>query len=370
MGKIDKIYIVPLLLACLLMYACSSSKPVKIGFIGGLTGRAADLGVAGRNGAILAVEQINAAGGIDGHPIELVIMNDEQNSDVARKALSTLIDQKIECIIGPMTSSMAIAVLPMINDSRSILISPTVTTTELTGKDDNFFRIFSDTYEYAAKSAQYQYERLGHRKVTIIYDTDNRSFTMSWLRGFRDQFEKLGGTVLMIKEYRSSDQPLFKTAVDSMLSTEPDIVLVLGNSVDAAMICQQIRKSNKKVVIVTSEWSATERFVELGGRAVDGVYIAQVIDRNDKRRDYQTFKKAFLARFGHEPGFAGLAGYDSTNIALEAIKNKKGDSIRQYLLKTRKFKCVQHELELDAFGDTKSKTYLTVIKNGQYLSLE
>jgi len=96
----------------LLVAGCSAKEPVKIGFIGGMSGRVADLGVAGRNGAVLAIEQKNAAGGINGRKLELLVRDDEQKPEVAGKVVAELLAQKVELIIGPMTSSMAFAILP------------------------------------------------------------------------------------------------------------------------------------------------------------------------------------------------------------------------------------------------------------------
>ncbi len=113
------------------LFACGSNAPIKIGFIAGLSGRVADLGVAGRNGVMLAVEQKNALNGIHGHPIELIIRDDQQHPETAKLMVQDLLDQKVELIIGPMTSSMAMAAVPLVNKAGIDILSPTATTTKL-----------------------------------------------------------------------------------------------------------------------------------------------------------------------------------------------------------------------------------------------
>ena len=174
------VYFLALVCIALLLNGCER-KPVRIGFVGGISGRVADLGVGGRNGALLAIEERNASGGINGRPIELIIRDDEQNPETARKVTRELVEQNVEAIIGPMTSSMALAIVPIINRARLVTISPTVTTTELSGLDDYFLRVLPDTHTYAPKSAHFHFEKSGLRRAALIYDTGNRSYTESWL---------------------------------------------------------------------------------------------------------------------------------------------------------------------------------------------
>ena len=351
--------------------ACGKREPIRVGFVAGLSGRVADLGVAGRNGAILAMEERNAAGGIGGRPIELLIRDDEQNPEKAKQVVSELLGQNLEVIIGPMTSSMAMTMLPLVNASQTILVSPTVTTTDLQGKDDNFLRVISVTTEYASKNARYQYEKLGRRKTAVLYDTKNSSYTLSWLNDFRKTFTELGGTIIREQPFQSSDEGAFSAIVSDVLAAGPDLVLTIANAVDAAIICQQVRKQNPSQAIVMAEWASTERFAELAGTASEEVYVSQFLDRNDPSPRYQNFLKAYRERFGLEPGFAGLAGYDAALVVLEAYaKRKSGQSLKEAIITQSAFPCLQQTITIDRYGDANRKTFLTVIRNGQYLNIE
>lgn len=120
---------------CILMQGCFKKKPVKIGFIGGLTGRVADLGTSGRDGVLLAVEEQNGKGGINGSPIELIIKNDRHDAETAKKVAMKLIDEGVTAVIGNMTSSMSVVTVPLINEHKVLMISPTTSTNSLTGQD-------------------------------------------------------------------------------------------------------------------------------------------------------------------------------------------------------------------------------------------
>ena len=354
-----------------LLTACQKPEPVRIGFVGGLSGRVSDLGVAGRNGVQLAIEQRNDAGGINGRPVELIVRDDGQNPETAKLAVGELIGQGLELIIGPMTSSMAMAIIPQINASGTILLSPTVTTDDLSGKDDNFLRVIAMTNDYASKNARYLYEKRGVRTVAVIYDIGNRSYSEGWLNDFRTAFTKLGGKVVLTRTFQSGRDTVFQSLVQELLSSKADSVLIIANAVDAALICQQVRKLDARKQIAMSEWGSTERFTELAGTAAEGVAVAQFLDRNDSSTRYRDFLGAYRARFKQEPGFAGMAGYDAAQVALEVYTaRRKGETLKNVIIEKGRFQGVQQLLTINRFGDADRKTFTTVIRNGQYVTVE
>lgn len=122
-----------------LSLSCSKPEPIKIGFIGALSGRAADLGIGGRNGVQMAIEEINLKGGVNGRPLELLMRDDQQNRNVALNQVHDLQKLGVKAIIGPMTSSIAVTIAPYINEAKLVTISPTATTPDLSGKKTTFF---------------------------------------------------------------------------------------------------------------------------------------------------------------------------------------------------------------------------------------
>lgn len=355
----------------LALAACGDREPIRIGFLGGVSGRVADLGIGGRNGAQLAIEQRNAAGGIDGRPVELVVEDDQQDPDVAKAALDRLIARKVVAVVGPMTSAMAVAVAPQADAAHLLLLSPTATTTQLSGKDDYFLRVLAPTTAYAHKSARHHYDVDGLQHVAAIYDLRNKAYTESWLADYRQAFEAAGGRIDLAIGFESSAETQFAELVEQLLTTSPDGVLILANSVDTALLAQQVRKRDARVRICTSEWAATERLLELGGKAVDGVIVAQFIDRDSKIPSYVAFREKYLQRFGHAPGFPGLTGFDATNVILDALAaNPSGQDLKQTILARKRFTGAQSPLVFDAHGDAARETFLTVIRDGQFKRLD
>ncbi len=131
-----------LALMCALQSGCEEPKPVRIGFIGELTTRAAGLATSGRDGFLLAIEEVNARGGINGRQVEGLVVDARMHKETALHAIHKLADAQVSAIIGPMTSQTAVTIVPTINSLKIPLISPTASTNALSGIDDYFFRVY------------------------------------------------------------------------------------------------------------------------------------------------------------------------------------------------------------------------------------
>ena len=351
---------------------CGSNGPIKIGFLAGTSGKVADIGTSGRDAVQMAVEECNRKGGIRGRRVHLVIMDDKHDPETARKAVREMEEQGVAAIIGPMTSAMAVAVAPLLDKYKTVAVSPTVTTRQLSGIDDYFYRVCATTREYAAKSANYQISHGGARRIAAAYDLGNRSFTESWLNNFKEAFTKNGGEIVAEKGFKSDDGSTFTEIVESLLSADPDCILILANSVDSALLCQQIRKMNRQIHITVADWGATERLLELGGKAVEGVTVVQTFNRQSKNPGYLAFKKAFQERYNKEPGFPGTFAYDAAQVVLEALRlGGNGKSLKDVLKSQGRFDGLQGIISFDEYGDAKtSNAAISIVLDHKFVIAE
>lgn len=363
-----------ILLACLVFIfsACGPSEPVKIGFIGGLSGRVADLGIAGRDAVQLAVDLRNQAGGIGGRQIRLLVRNDEHDPEVTRRVTRELIDQGVAAIVGPMTSAMAVVAAPLATQARVLMMSPTATTEDLSGLDDFFFRITSTTRQFASANANYQLKTGRMRRVAAIYDAGNRSFSEMWLKNFSEAFEKGGGKILSQVEFTSGSQVGHYQLAQNILAADPDGVLIVANAMDSALLCQQIRKLNQDIPITLADWGATEVLLELGGRAVEGVVVVQTFDRKKVTPAYLEFRTKYQRRFNREPGFPGVNAFEATSVVLDALAAQvQGEELKQTVLRLRQFQGLQEPFILNDFGDTiRPHVSLSVVRNSEFVVVE
>jgi branched-chain amino acid transport system substrate-binding protein len=368
---------VGLLFICLLIFnlsflGCESNTPIRIGFIAGTSGRVADLGISGLDAVQLAVRQCNHRGGIHGRKVQLVTMDDQQNPDLARQAVQELIKDEVHAIVGPMTSGMAKVVTPILNDARMLTVSPTATTQQLSGQDDFFFRVTSTTREFASLNAEYQIKTGDMGRIVAVYDLGNRSYCEDWLANFKLPFVAGGGEILATFTFTSGHGKTFTEIVSHMLASGPDGILVIANSMDSAMMCQQIRKVDTQIPITLSDWGATERLLELGGKAVEGVTVVQTFDRGSTHPSYQSFRTAYLEQYKREPGFPGVYAWDAIQVILVALKaQKKGQSLKETILSIERYNGLQGPFSFDPYGDVKrSRSSFSVVKNGSFVILE
>jgi branched-chain amino acid transport system substrate-binding protein len=354
--------------AALQLVACGQKDPVTLGFVGGLTGRVSDLGGPARNGMLLAIEEANKAGGINGQPIKAIIHDDRQDVETAKKVVNELIAKNVDAIVGPATSSMAVKVAPLAEKAKTIMMGVTVTTNSLTGKDDYFFRVLAATAVHAGEVAEHLFEKENIRRFSTIYDLKNKAYSLGWVTDFTTRMNKLGGESINTLSFTSGNQEELVPLASKLVEGEPDIVIFVTNAVDAALLAKLVRTNAPTVKLGTSEWAGTERLIELGGSFVEGAFVPQYLDRESKDPDYLSFREAFIRRFNHEPGFPGLTAYNATNVVLDRLKHKsEGQSLKDAILEKGVFSGIQGTVRFDKYGDAMSKTFVTRIINNKFV---
>ncbi len=358
-----------LALSCL---GCAPEEPVRIGFVGGISGRWADLGIVGRDAVQLAVEQRNLNGGVQGRPVELSIRDDRQDADAATQATRELIAQGNVAIVGPMTSSMGAVVGPIAGRAGVVLVSPTATSELFSRKDDLFFRVTPTTRAFATRSARYLLGPGGMHRVAAAYLMNNEIYTKDWLGRFQAEFEAGGGEIVTTIPFLADGAHTYQEIARGLLAARPDGVLIVANSTDSALLCHQIRRFAAHIPISLSDWGGTERLVELGGKAVEGVTMVQTFDRANRSPRYLAFHRAFQARFQREPGAAGMYAYEAANVILDALQRRKGDQpLKPILLAMGRIEGLQAAFGFDAFGDVeRDMASMNVVRNGEFHVIE
>lgn len=350
---------------------CRKTDPVKLGFVGGLTGRFSDLGTAGRNGALLAVEEANERGGINGWSIELITRDDKQDPAVAVQADRELIAAGVVAIIGHMTSSMTLAAMPLINEQRVLMVSPTTSTEELTGIDDYFLRVSSTNKEETDSPAGRAFHTQGLKKIAALYDLANRSYAEGFYNNFKKEFEKCGGRIIFSKGFTSGKDLSFSSLAAEILSLEAEGVLVVAGALDTATICQQLRKKNFTGIIIPCGWAMTPELISHGGSAVEGLVISQQFDRNSTAPNYLRFKNDYRSRFGNEPNFAAVHAYNAARVILEALSiDSNPDNLKRTIIAKGTFSELQGDFQIDSYGDAHSQRILLTIRDGQFTRID
>ncbi len=356
------------LLLCLVAVAgCSRPEPIRVGFIGPLTGRVSAVGTAGRDGALLAVEERNADGGLLGRTVELVIADDQGDPGQGVKAASQLIGQGVVAIVGPMTSTVAVEVSKVVGASGIPLVSPTVATDALSGRDDYFFRVVPSVKRMAASLARYLSGRAGCRRAAVLFDLDNAAYTADWAARFREEFEASGGWVWS-RGFRSGREGSLFALVDDCLAVSPGCVVTAASALDTALVCQQLDKLGARVVKATAEWGTSQLVFQYGGRSVEGLVGSQVYPAEGGHPRCRLFRDRFRDRFGRSPHFAAASGYEAVNVVLTALgRQKQGEDLKGAIVRVGTFPGLCQAFTFDAFGDVDRATTVVVARDGRFV---
>jgi len=152
-----------------------------------------------------------------------------------------------------------------------------------------------------------------------------------------------------------------------LLAGNPDVISLVCSAVDAALIAQTVRRLNGKVQLSASGFASTERLIELGGEAAEGMLVEQYTDRFSEFPAYKEFNRRYVERFGHEPGYTGTSGYDAALAILAALRqDPSARDLKATLDAMRHFPGVQGELAFNEFGDAVRPPYFYLIHNGQF----
>jgi branched-chain amino acid transport system substrate-binding protein len=361
-----------LVAASLAIVACQTEKqPIKVGFVGGLTGRYSDLGVSGRNGVLLAVEEANESGGIRGRELVLLTKDDMQDEKTAVAVDRELLAEGVVAIIGHMTSTMSVAAVPLMNENKTVMISPTATANALDAQDDFFIRMEPASRKQTESLARYAFSKAGLKRVAALYDASNRVYSEDYLNAFSSLFNKLGGRVVAVASFPTTFDLSFSHVVSRTLHSKPDGILLIAHSSDAAGFCQQIRKTGCRAVIISSGWAMTDVFLQNGGKAVEGVVFDNLINIDSKEKRYRDFKTKFETRFGTSPSFGAVHGYEAARLLVDALKvNDAPSRLKESILGLEKVYGLFGDFTLSRFGDPERSSFIMSVKNGSYQPVE
>lgn len=361
------LHLAALTLALLLSACHDQPPPIKIGFLAAMSGPQADFGLVGRNGALLAIEQRNAAGGVKGRQIDLLVRDDAQDPKLAVQAVRELAAADVALIIGPMISSISAAVTPVAAQFGLVMISPTASATSLAGHDDNMFRLAATSQSYADLAATFFVKHLGLRRIATVYDAHNHVYSKLINDEFQAALQAQGGEVVLELPFDSTAAPRFSELAKTLISSQAQAILLISTAVDTVRLAQQIRRQQADIPLMTTVWAATDALVELGGRDIEGLYVVQPFNRMDTTPRYQEFLKTYRQRFGIEPGYVGVASYDAANVAMDALAQQAPGQPLKSVLLNGSFTGVQQPIRFDRFGDAPRGSVIVMVHDGAFV---
>lgn len=342
---------------------------IKIGTVLPLSGALATFGQASLNGMRLAVDEINAAGGVKGQKVVLISEDNKSDATETVNAVSKLITRdNVLAIIGPVTSTDTRAAAPIAQRYGIPFLSGTATAEGITAIGDYIFRIcFVDTFQ-GKVVARFARDQLKLKKVGILRALTSEQ-SVGLTKVFKEHFEKLGGQVV-IQDFNEGDQDV-SAQLTRLKAAGIDGLFIPSYYNDVGPIARQARQVGLTVPILGTDGFDSPKLYELGGEAIVGAYFSNHYSTAEKRPIAVKFLQAYEARYKMPPDALAALGYDSVRVLLDAIKRAKdleGKSIRDALAATRNFPAVTGDITLDKDRNplNKSAVILRVDKGGRF----
>ena len=331
--------------------AAGATEPIRIGLVDETTGPQAEAGVLTLHGVRLALEEINAAGGMLGRPVELVVEDNQSTNPGTVLAYSKLVDQQVAAVIGPLRSTQVQAASPTIAKARLPAIiggsDPTLTRVN----NPWIFRVRPSDLYSSRVMADFGAKTLEKRKWAIVHATD--TFGSNGKNALVEALKAQGIEPVLVQGYTSNQQD-FTAVVLAVKKSGADIVgSYMTNSPDVGIFAKQMRQLGVDVPWIGSTSLATETALKLAGDALWGPYVVTDFFP-DANRESKMFAAKFKAKHGFNPDLYSAWSYAALYLLKNAVDQAGSldpEAIRKAILATRGLKGIEGTYDFDAHGD-------------------
>jgi branched-chain amino acid transport system substrate-binding protein len=291
---------------------------ILVGLYGSLTGDGASFGQSSKEGAQLAVDEINAAGGLlGGRKIQLLIEDDQSKPEEASNAVTKLITQnKVVAVLGEVASRRSLAAAPICQKYQVPMITPSSTNERVTAIGDYIFRVcFIDPFQ-GRVLAKFAYNDLKARKVAILKDIQ-QDYSVGLTDSVTKNFTALGGEVLDPVSYSTGDSD-FHPILTRVRSQNPDAIFVTGYYPEAAIIARQARELGMKMPLLGGDGWVGDA-LKNGREALGNCFISNHYSGDNPDSVVQNFVKAYHAKFSREPDSIAALAYDAVKVLSDGL---------------------------------------------------
>src|SRR5437868_7196959 len=249
--------------------AAASGGDILIGEYGSLTGGQATFGQSTHNAIMMAMDEINSAGGVNGRKIKVLTEDDQSKQEEAANAVTKLISQNgVLAVLGEVASSCSLAAAPICQSNKVPMITPSSTNPEITKKGDYIFRVcFTDDYQ-GENIAKYAATQLHYKKAAILTDVKN-DYSTGLTTTIDRVFTSLGGKIIAKQSYANLDSD-FRSQLTAIRAANPEVIFVPGYYTDVGQIAIQARDLGMKQPLMGGDGWESPKLIEIGGKALEG----------------------------------------------------------------------------------------------------
>jgi branched-chain amino acid transport system substrate-binding protein len=340
-------------------------QPIKIAIIGAMSGTNAVLGDWMTKGVTLAIEQKNAAGGIQGCQIELIVYDDEADATKSASLAEKVATQdNVMAVWATTNSGTALADLPIFTKYKIPQLTNGTNVTITQQGSAFIFRVNPAGPAYENRIVAYLVEQ-GKTRFAII--GDNAAYGKGEAAYQKAALERNTLEPLAMEEHGVDDQD-FTEQLTRIFNMQPEVLLLASSEVAGGLIAKQARELGFKGIIAGGSAMGTPKFIETAGRAAEGVYFTSPYPGNDASEQTRRFAAAYKERWHQDPELHGVNTYDGTNMLMIAMENANPltpENVAAEMHKICGYQALQGIFCYDANGEGIKTTHFGVIKNGQ-----
>lgn len=346
----------------------AAAVPIKIGHYGSLTGKDAAFGAATRKGILLAVEELNAKGGVLGRPLEYLVEDIQSKQGESATAVKKLISRdRVVAVIGANASANSLEAAPICQRAKIPMMAISSTNPKVTEIGDYIFRIcFIDPFQ-GAVLAKFARDSLHARRLALLTST-NSPYSVGLSQVLRERFTAAGGEVVADQRYAEGDKD-FRAQLTAIRAAQPDVIAATGFYTEAALICLQARSLGLDVPVIGGDGWEAPQLVELGGKAVEGTYYSTYFSADNIAPEVRAFVQRYQQRWnGERPEAVSALGYDAMYLiaaAIEKAGTTDGPKLRDAIAATKNFPGVTGRTTIDAKRNSEKAAVMLVVKNGR-----
>ena len=342
------------------------ADPIKIGFNAPLTGFAAADGNSALIGAQLAVEQVNAAGGVNGDQIELVVYDDQASpKEAAPLAVKMTTQDDVTAGISGSYSGSTRAAATIFQENAVPYISAYAVHPDITRAGDYVFRTSFMGEVQGRAGAKLIGDAMGLKRVAMI--TLNNDFGKSLAAGFREKAAEFGIEITGESEYSIKDRE-FGPIVSKVKADNPDAIYASGYFFTAGPLVRQIRAAGITAPVIGQEGYDSQKFIEIAGPDAEGVIITTSLDRDSANPITQAFIEGFENKAGYPTDMVAASAHTAVLVMAEALKKAgAGDrsALRDAIAESSVDASTGH-ISFNALGEVKKDVQIQVVKDGAW----
>ena len=368
---ISVILVVALVATAVGFFGCAKKvEEMKIGAVLPLTGSAGIWGENAKMGMEIALEEVNNEGGINGRPVKIIYEDSQSEPSMAVSSLRKLIaTHEVQAVIGDIASSNVLAMAPVAQAERTVLLSPGASNPDISKAGEYIFRNWQSDALEGEVDAKFAYEDMKYKRMAILYV--NNAYGTGLMTVFEHHFKKMGGEITAIESFEQGATDM-RTQLQKIQKARPESIYMPGYPPEMMIVLKQARELRIEIPFLSVQAFDDPKILEVAGDAAEGVVFSVPKPPDPAEEVVRKFQVKYKKKYNRDPGVCSDTGYDALKIIVWAMRKGalSADQIRQQLLMLKDFPGTAGLTTFDENGDVIRPFVFKKVENGKFVTLQ